>query len=184
MTEEHADDIARLALRLVETAEDLEFIRPLSVEFHEESHFGDIPYSHVKRDRLLGKVLSDSDRYGIMFAEYGGDPVGFLFCVTNEYIVGTDALITTVLSFFVSKRHRGRITGARAAVRLLKAAVRWSEMRGAREILVHVTSGIDIRRTDRFLRKAGFTVLGANYSLPLEQGANGALPPEQGAAGS
>ncbi len=39
--------------------------------------------------------------------------------------------------------------------------------RGAREILIHVPSGIDIQRTDKFLRRVGFAVIGANYSLRL-----------------
>ncbi len=49
----------------------------------------------------------------------------------------------------------------------LNGTVRWAKARRAREIMIHVTSGADIRRTDRFLRRAGFVTIGANYALRL-----------------
>jgi len=37
-----------------------------------------------------------------------------------------------------------------------------------REVILHVTSGIDLDRTDRFVRKAGFRLFGTNYALRLD----------------
>ena len=161
--------VRKLNLRLAGSVADLEYLRPVSVEFHEESRFGDIPYSHKKRDDLFMNALRDRARYAPMIAELGGEPVGFLFCSTGEYLVGYRDRITTVYSFYVRRKYRSTLVGGRAAVRLLSAAVRWSEVREVREIMIHVTSGIDVRRTDRFLRRAKFAVIGANYSLRLER---------------
>jgi len=161
---------SNLSVRLANSTVDIEFLRPLSVEFHAESRFSDIPYSHKKRDELFNSALKYPDRYALMMAEYEGEPVGFLFCTISEYIVGYEELITTVYSFYVRKKYRGNVIGGKAAIRLLTGAVKWSEARKAREIMIHVTSGINVRRTDKFLRRAGFGTIGANYSLFLKDG--------------
>ena len=117
--------------------------------FHTESHFGDIPFSEQKRDRLLARALDRPDRFALLIAAYDDRPVGFLYCSISDYVVGRDDLITTILSFYIGGEFRNSIIGARAAVRLLKGAVRWSEARAAREVLVHATAGIDVTRADR-----------------------------------
>ena len=107
--------------------------------------------------------------YALMIAEMGDDPVGFIFCSVGEYLVGYGDLITTVYSFFVRKRYRGTLVGGKAAVRLLSGVVKWSQARDVREVMIHVTSGIDLQRTDKFLRRAKFGVIGGNYSLRLSE---------------
>lgn len=163
------DERPKLHVRLASSLGDLEFLRPVSIEFHEESRFSEIPYSHKKRDDMMVQAINNRERYALMIAEYKGEPVGFLFCTAGEYLVGYGDLITTVYSFYVRKKYRGSLVGGRAAVRLLKGAVKWSQMRNVREIMVHVTSGIDIQRTDKFLRRTGFGIVGANYSLSLKR---------------
>lgn len=147
--------------------EDLEATIPLSHELHHTSHFADIPYSINKRNKLFINALKSPQTHALMLVEYHQQPIGFLFCAIGEYIVGTSELITTVYSFYVSKQYRANAIGGRAAIRLLSAAIKWSRQRQAREIMIHVTSGINIQSTDRFLRKAGFQVLGANYAKAL-----------------
>jgi len=164
----------KIALRLANSIADLEHLRPLSLELHAESRFGDIPYSHKKRDDLMARAIGDPNRHALIIAELGGEPVGFIFCSVGEYVVGYRDLITTVHSYFVRRKFRGTLVGGRAAVRLLSGVVRWSEARKVREVTIHVTSGIDIGRTDRFLRRARFGIMGGNYSLRLDRsGAEG-----------
>lgn len=161
---------ARVILRLADRAADLEMLRPLSVEFHEESHFRDIPYSHKKRDDLFMRAIDEPAHWGLLIAEHGGDPVGFSFITAGEYIVGYDALMTTVYSIYVRKNIRGTFLGGRVALRLLTAIKRWSERRNCREIMIHVTSDIDIDRTHRTLSRVGFMPVGMNYALNLQAG--------------
>ncbi len=159
----------KLSLRLANSISDLEYLRPLSVEFHAEGRFSDIPYSHKKRDDLFMNAVNNPKFYALMIAEMGDDPVGFIFCSVGEYLVGYGDLITTVYSFFVRKRYRGTLVGGKAAVRLLSGVVKWSQARDVREVMIHVTSGIDLQRTDKFLRRAKFGVIGGNYSLRLSE---------------
>jgi len=157
----------KISLRLANSISDLEYLRPVSVEFHSESRFQDIPYSHKKRDDLFIKAINEPNYYALIIAELEDEPVGFIFCTAGEYLVGYKDLITTVYSFYVRKKFRGTLAGGKAAVRLLAGVVKWSEARDVREVMIHVTSGIDVQRTDRFLRRAKFGVIGANYSLRL-----------------
>lgn len=158
---------SKLHVRLADSLQDLEFLRPVSLEFHAEARFRDIPYSHKKRDDLFAQALNKPNRFALLIAEYGEQPVGFLFCAVGEYIVGYQDLITTVYSFYVRKQYRSTLIGGKAALRLLNGVVKWSKPRRVREIMIHVTSGIDIQRTDKFLRRTGFGVVGANYALRL-----------------
>ena len=104
----------------------------------------------------------------IFLAEYEAKPIGFLFCAAGEYIVGTGTLLTTVHSFYVGEKHRSTLLGGKAAKKLITALVKWSEDRGCKEIMIHNTSGIDPVRTDNFLRKAKFGIVGANYVLQFK----------------
>lgn len=158
----------KITLRLADTLADLEYLRPVSLELHEESRFSDIPYSHKKRDKLLAKAINEPNLYGLIIAQFGEDPVGYIFCTVGEYLVGDGELITTVYAFYVRKKYRGTLVGGKAAVRLISGVVKWSEARNVREVMIHVTSGIDIQRTDRFLRRAKFGVIGANYALRFD----------------
>jgi hypothetical protein len=158
---------SQIIVRLALAEEDIELTRPLSVELHAESRFSNIPYSHKKRDKLFKQALDKPEVFALMIAEYNGMPIGFLFCTAGEYIVGQDELLTTVYSFYVSKKYRGYIVGGKAAISLLNSVVKWSKNRKVTEIMIHVTTGININRIDKFLRHAGFVVTGGNYALSL-----------------
>ena len=164
---------SKINVRMADYPGDLEFLRPVSIEFHAKSRFSDIPYSHKKRDALFVQAFNNPDRAPLMLAEYDGKPVGFLFCTAGEYLVGYTELIKTVYSFYVRKKYRGMTIGGKSAIRLLNGAIKWSKMLNVREIMIHVTSDINIQHTDKFLRRAGFEVIGANYSLSLNNPKDG-----------
>lgn len=158
----------KLHVRLASDQTDLTALRQLSLELHAEGRFAHIPYSMEKRDAMFSKALDRPGTYALLIAEISGKPVGFLFCTISEYIVGTEDLLTTVYSFFVSKQYRKSILGGKISLRLLNGAMKWSRVRKSREIMIHVTSGVDLKRVDRFLRRTGFSVTGANYALSLQ----------------
>ncbi|MEE4188497.1 MAG: GNAT family N-acetyltransferase [Roseobacter sp.] len=157
----------KIKLRLASAISELEYLRPVSLELHGESRYADIPYSHKKRDDLFIRAINEQQHYALFIAELDDEPVGFLFCTVGEYIVGYGDLITTVYSFYVRHKYRGTLVGGKAAIRLVASVVKWSEQRKAREVMIHATSGIDVQRTDRFLRRARFGIIGGNYSLRL-----------------
>ena len=157
----------KLSIRIAQTHEDFDLLRPLSLAFHNESRYSHIPYSFEKRDKLFQKALTHPKQYVLFIAEFKNKPVGFLFCATSEYIVGSDILITTIYSFYVSPEVRNGLIGGKAFIGLLKNVVDWSAKRNASEIQIHVTSGINIKRTDVLMKKSGFRLIGGNYSIPL-----------------
>lgn len=73
--------------------------------------------------------------------------------------------IANLVTYGVLPGHR--MTGA--AVRLLKVFVEWAKRRGVDEVNVGVNSGVDIERTDRFLKKMGFAKTGGNYAMRIKQ---------------
>ncbi len=154
-------------LWLAADQQDLNELPPLSAAFHNESCFSEVPYSFEKRDASFKRSVSEPDFTALIIAERRNEPVGFLFCTVGEYIVVTGDLFTTIDSFYVTKKLRGTLAGGRVAIRLIRGAIKWPRMRQVREIMVHVTSGLDLKRTDRFFRHAGFSVIGGNYALSL-----------------
>lgn len=158
---------SELNLRFAKSKEDIDFLWPLLLELHDESRFRDIPLARAKCDRLLSKAFDNPDQYALVLAETGDGPIGFVFCSVGEFLVGTDDLMTTVFAFYVRERARATMIGGRAAIRLLSTIIEWSRKRRSREVMIHVTSGIDIQRADKFLRRARFKVVGANYAFSL-----------------
>ncbi len=157
----------RLKFRVAKSQADVDLVLPLARELHEDSRFAEIPFSQDKCQRGLMRAIKAPASHGLLMAVKAQEPVGFLYCTAGEFMAGTGSLIVTVHTFCVSRRWRGTAPGGRAALGLLNGAVRWAKARQAREIMIHVTSGIDIRRTDRFLCRAGFVTIGANYALGL-----------------
>ena len=158
---------SRINLRFANTAADLDTAYPLMVELHETSRFNYAPFSKEKCERVAARAFDNPDQHAIVIAEIDDEPVGFIFCSLSEYLIGTDELLTSVMAFYVSRRHRDTLMGGKAAIRLLSTVIEWSRKRNSREVMIHVTSGIDIQRTDRFLRRANFKVIGANYAFAL-----------------
>lgn len=71
-----------------------------------------------------------------------------------------------LLLYWVSPERRS----GPAALKLMMAFKQWAQNRNLGELLVSVTSGEEIDRTDQFLKKLGFKAIGANYAMPLANG--------------
>lgn len=130
---------------------------------HEESRFGYIPFSRDKARRVMVQALTEGARHLIAVAEIRGRPEGFVFASVGEYLVGTGALIVTVNAIYTSRNLRGSLLGGRTALGLFRAVARWSKGIGAREILLHATSGIGGARTLRTIDRIGFKLVGGTY---------------------
>lgn len=109
------------------------------------------------------RAVNDPTRVALLITKFKGELVGLIYCTIGEYIFGHTDLIANVLAFNVRKKFRDSMLGGKAAVKLLNGAVAWSQQRKASQILVSVTSGIDITRTDQFLSRTSFEFSGGNY---------------------
>lgn len=129
---------------------------------HEESVFSALPFDAERLRRNVLAGMAQPDTYAAFHAELNGESVGMLVAMVQEYMF-SPARAATALLFFVRPEARG----GPAALLLLQAFGRWAVQRGAEELLIHVTSGVNLRQTDRFLRRVGFRQTGGNYARSL-----------------
>lgn len=92
---------------------------------------------------------------------------GLIGCIESHLF--SHRPVANLIAYGVHPRHR--MSGA--AVRLLKAFVEWAKRRGVDEVNVGVNSGVDIDRTERFMKKMGFAKTGGNYAMRLKQNSRG-----------
>ncbi len=153
-----------IRVRLAKDEADIESLISLSLEFHAASHMRDFEYDLEKRRGLFQRALDRPNAYGLLIAERSDRPVGFLLCAANSFIVG-DGIVAMALSFYVERATRASLGGGQAALKLLRAFIKWAEVRSAKDIQIHVSSGIDIDRAHKFMRRVGFRPTGVNYSF-------------------
>lgn len=147
---------------------DLPAIVRLAQRAHAESRLRHLPFSEEKVQRLARRAMAEPARHAVMLARRGAEPVGFLYCSVGEYFIGTGALLATVHNLNVAREHRRRLRGGRIAMGLLNGARTWALARGAVELSVNVSSGVEVERTARLLGRLGFATTGGNHTLRLE----------------
>ena len=160
----------QIAFKVVDDLVDLPDLIGLAREAHAESHLARIPFSEGKVARIVERALADPVHQGIMLARRGEVPAGALHCSAGEYLVGTGAILATVHTIYVSASLRTGLGGGRVALGLLNGARTWAKARGAVELSVSVASGSGIERTDKLMRRLGFTPTGGNYARSFEMG--------------
>ena len=79
-----------------------------------------------------------------------------------------ECLIATNYFLYVTGNLRGMALGGRVAVKLMRLFIDWAEAKGAHELNVPVTSGIDPERTDRFLKRLALQPSEGNYAERLK----------------
>lgn len=143
---------------------DREPVRALCKAMHARTIFGDIPFSDAKFDRAIVS-LKDRPRQSVgLVAELNGRVIGAAWASVGEYFIGEGVVLTTGHVIAVDVPFCGRLLAARTFLRLVAAVRKWSATRGAKRLLVHVTTGRDLASTDRLLRAAGLEVIGGGYA--------------------
>jgi hypothetical protein len=154
----------KLSWRIVtRTSDNLESLLDLAEAGHIESLFDDLPFSRDKARKHLTNALENDSRYLVAVAEMNGKVEGFVAASAGEYWIATGALIVTINTIYTSKHLRTSLLGGRAAVVLFRGVAKWAKGIGAREILVHVTVGIDEARAGRTMKRLGFKEAGGSY---------------------
>ncbi len=143
---------------------DIPALVALAQEAHEESRFSYIRFSPEKVRKIALTALKDTKRHGLFLAEKEEKPVGFAYCSVGEYHIGEGTLIATIHNVNVSRSVRGRLGGGRVALGLFNGIHSWAKARGAAEVLLHVTSGIDLARMHKFAKRNGYRIIGASYA--------------------
>lgn len=131
-----------------------------------ETRFKNFEYNEKRvEEQLKGVINNKNNDHCFLVAENSsGEAVGGLIGRIESDIF-SDIPIASIVSYTVlpEKRMGG------AALKLMTVFRKWAENRGAAELNAGVNSGVGLHKTDRLLKKLGFTLNGGNYSLGLSR---------------
>jgi GNAT superfamily N-acetyltransferase len=146
------------------TSADIPELVQLGLKVHAETTQASLPFSP---DRLTGQLNACltpvNQKYCILAAESDGAIVGVIWGYIAQHYF-SEAWVATEYMFYVLPEFRG----TPLAVRLLHAFRKWAENRGAAEVMICMTTGVDVEKFDRFLRKMKFDYVGGNFSMRLK----------------
>lgn len=134
---------------------------------HERSVFSDIPFSDRKLALLESQARAPKLHECLLVAECGGQVAGLAWFTAGEYLLGEGAVMTTTHLIAVDTDYCGPFRSAKVFVKLLRGIAAWSKTRGARQILVHVSTGYAIKQTDRLIRAGGGSCIGGSYVVAI-----------------
>ena len=159
ISEEEAER-GRVTIRFTRTDEDIEARVELSRRVNEDCDDG-LPYDSAMVRKSLERMMQQPNRC-LLQAEIRGSVIGGLIGVVAPH-PWSPALGASIESYFVLPEHRGSL----AAVKLLHGFKRWAKAQGAVRMYVGVTSGRDVQRSDRLLKRLGFSFCGGNYRAAI-----------------
>lgn len=110
-------------------------------------------------DFLLGDINS-----GIFVVEEDGVVTGMIAGIVCEHFFGKDKYVSD-LAVYVQPEKRG----GSAALRLIRAFEEWSFKHGACEVLLGVSTGIEMERTVALYQRLGYTLTACALIKTKEQ---------------
>jgi len=134
----------------------------MGARMHAESAYSFLPYDCDKVRRLILSYLEDAETRCGLVLEEDGRPVGMLAGYMTDYFFCDEKVACDYL-VFIDRRYRGG-TGA---ARLIHGFRRWAEARGARELCLGISTGVDRVAIGRFYEKLGFRRVGGVFKLRL-----------------
>lgn len=138
--------------------DDLEELLDLAEEFHSESLLSDLDFDRSHTAKFLETSLKDpfSECH---VADSGGQISGVFILRIDHYV------FAHTQPFFVNQflyvRHKFRFS--RIPLKLIQHMLDVGKMRGANEIFLSASSGINVGSLERLLEKKGFTRVGGMY---------------------
>jgi GNAT superfamily N-acetyltransferase len=148
------------------TQDDVQIMVEIGRRVHAESRFARFPYDEDKLLENLGALIGLQDKQGkhlcLLVENSEGKLIGCIIGALEEYFFTRSCSASSIL-FWVDPAYRG----SAAALRLIQSFRTWGAKNGASEICIPIASGIHMARTDRFLRRIGFSQTGGNYAAAL-----------------
>ncbi|WP_428633931.1 N-acetyltransferase family protein [Sedimenticola sp.] len=149
------------------TMEDIPVFVEIGSRFHAISRFANYDYNAQRvADSLrsiIGKGQDDQGTHCFFVAENSeGEAVGALIGCVEKHLFSEQSVASVIQYGVLPEKRMGG-----AGMKLLAAFRKWAENRNAFELSIGVTSGMDMAKTDRLLRRLGFQQTGGNYSLSI-----------------
>ena len=163
---EAAGTKSRLSISRV-TKDDRDAVMALARRGHEESIFGDLPFSEKKFKALFDRGIKRPKTHLGLKATIDGRIIGFAYCYLGEYYVATGGLIATINVLYVDKEVRESLLGGKAALKLLRGIMKWARASKVFCLMIHVTSGLNIEILGRFFKKMKYNQTGGNYQYVI-----------------
>jgi len=145
------------------THDDVPRLVELGQLLHSSSSYATTGFNPQKVGSLLGQLI---DGLGVVFvAEVGGEVVGgFAGAITEQWF--SDDLIAFDYSLFIEPSKRQGLT----ALKLVLAFQNWAQAKGAKEIRMGITTGMNVEGTSRLYRHLGFQYVGPLFHMEINHG--------------
>lgn len=141
------------------TIEDLPAIVEMGREMHQESKtYQGLEFSDCRVKEVVKSLLSGD--YFTVVAEINGRVVGMMAGLVTCPNCSYDLMAVDV-NMYLRPEARGTTAGAR----MVQAYVEWAQAKGAKQITVGVTAGIDNDKAIEFYEALGFHQDGARLSM-------------------
>lgn len=145
--------------------EDHDALIQLALENQQEILHGNISVNRSRVEEALHGLFALNAGTHVLFVaetEDGNLAGGLLGCVERYYY--SDELQAQLIQWYLRKSFRG----TSIAPRLVKAFVEWAKGRGASEVFIGISSGVDVHLAHQMMQRLGFTHLGGNYAVNLK----------------
>ena len=142
------------------THDDVPRLVELGAIMHATTSFRDQPYSSERTGDFLKGLI---DGAGVMFAaEVSGQVVGGLAGAVGQQWFNNDLIAYEYCVFIEPTRRQGII-----ATRMILAFQEWARIKGAKQIVMGVTTGVNIEGTTRLYQSLGFEYAGPVFKMEL-----------------
>ncbi|MEW7010035.1 hypothetical protein [Lentilitoribacter sp. EG35] len=167
----------QILIRVIEP-KDKEKCRELLKAHHASTAYADYAFSDDKFESHAAKIYAYPENMVCLVAERAlerdqnkAEPttdqeteiIGLLWASAGSYALSDELIFATCHIIAVHPVKLGRLSAVKTFMLLIKAVKTWSKTRGADEVLVHVTTGTNLKATDRLLRRSGAKTIGGGY---------------------
>jgi len=129
---------------------------------HAEGRYRSLPFSQQRVREYVVSTLGNSPIRCLFVACVGSRVIGLAGAYIDDYLF-CDLQVACDSVVFVHPHYRGTTTGKR----LISALASWAVERGAHELCLSISSGINPVRTGRLYERLGFAPIGHLYRRTL-----------------
>ena len=142
---------------------DREAIRAVLRAEHAHTVFRNQPFSDWKYDRHVNTVLSRPPRMICLVVERNDAALGVAWASADSYMLSDGPIFVTVTGIAVEMEKLGAVSRAKAFVALIRGIKHWANSLNATHAFIHVTTGSNLKATDKLIRAAGGNLVGGAY---------------------
>jgi len=141
---------------------DIMAMETLARKMHAEGAFRGLDYDVRKVLAIGDQLLHNPDYFGVL-CEHDDEIIGLMVCYITEFYFGTDKIAQDMV-LYIDKTRRGGVGG----LRMIEHYVEWAVEKGAKEIQLGQTVGIDADAVAKLYAHAGFELIGQLYKRRVE----------------